>query len=213
MIKCIIFDCDGVLLDTIEANRHFYNAILDHLGYSCLSETDLKLVHAMTVLEAFKHVLSPADVLKAPQVAAQLDRRIYFDKVRVPANLHELLAKLKARYKLGIVTNRDARGIKMLGEFGLLDFFDVVVTSSDVAIPKPSPEGLLQACARLAVEPAEALYVGDSLSDMQAARAAAMPFAAYGNAELPIDLKAANMHELGLLIDNIDRCVTETSVS
>lgn len=213
MLKSIIFDCDGVLLDTLEANRHFYDAILARLGYACLTEDDLKVVHAMTVREAFDYVLSPADALKAPQVAEEIDRKVYYDKVRIPADLHALLAKLQNCYKLGIVTNRNARGVKMLAEFALRDFFDVVVTSSDVAVPKPSPEGLLKACDLLGVAPAEALYVGDSPSDMLAARAAGMPFVAYENVALDAKLRADNMRALGLLINDLAECIGETTVS
>lgn len=213
MLKSIIFDCDGVLLDTLEANRHFYDAILARLGYACLTEADLKLVHAMTVQEAFDYVLKPADALKAPQVADEIDRKVYYDKVRIPADLHDLLARLKTCYKLGIVTNRNARGVKMLEEFKLRDFFDVVITSSDVSVPKPSPEGLLKACELLAVSPAEALYVGDSPGDMQAARAAGMPFVAYENIALNAELRAEDMRTLGLLIADIAERVGETPVS
>ena len=213
MFKCIIFDCDGVLLDTLEANRHFYNAILERLGYPFLSETDLKIVHAMTVLEAFNYVLSPVDALKAPEMAREVDRKIYFDKVRVPDYLYELLARLKIRYKLGIVTNRDARGVKMLAEFGLLDFFDAIVSSSDVSVPKPNPEGLLKACDLLGSTPAEALYVGDSPSDMQAAQAAGITFVAYNNSALRMGWQATNMTALSFLIDNIGKSLCETPVS
>lgn len=213
MLKSIIFDCDGVLLDTLEANRHFYDAILVRLGYACLNEKDLKIVHAMTVQEAFDYVLSPADALKAPRVADEIDRKVYYDKVRIPADLHDLLSRLKTCYKLGIVTNRNARGIKMLTEFQLRDFFDVVITSSDVNEPKPSPEGLLKACGLLGVTPAEALYVGDSPSDMQAARAAGMPFVAYENVALNAKLRADDMRTLGFLIADIAGHIGETTVS
>lgn len=213
MLKSIIFDCDGVLLDTLEANRHFYDAILARLGYACLTEEDLKVVHAMTVLEAFDHVLSPVDAKKAPLVAAEIDCKVYYAKVRIPANLHDLLARLKTCYKLGIVTNRNARGVKMLEEFKLRDFFEVVITSSDVAVPKPSPEGLLKACELLGVQPAEALYVGDSPSDMQAAKAAGVPFVAYENVSLNAELLAEDMRALGLLIADIAACFNETTVS
>lgn len=202
MLKSIIFDCDGVLLDTLEANRAFYDAILERLGYPSLNDADLHIVHAMTVLEAFAHVLSPNDALKAPVVAGQIDRAVYLSRVKVPEHTHELLQKLKGRFMLGIVTNRDARGIRLLDDFGLLDFFQAVVTSSDVVKPKPAPEGLLKACDLLGVAPGEALYVGDSPSDMRAANDAGVKFAAYGQG-LNIACRAGNMRELELLIDNL----------
>lgn len=203
MLKSVIFDCDGVLLDTLEANRVFYNAILERLGYQSLNDADLHIVHAMTVLEAFNHVLTSEDALKAPQVAGLIDRSIYMAKVKVPDYTHALLAKLKKSYKLGIVTNRDARGVGLLAEFDLLAYFDAVISASDVKEPKPAPEGLLKICGLLGVTPQETLYVGDSLSDMHAAKSAGVNFVAYG-AGLAGQKHAADMYELESLIDNFN---------
>lgn len=213
MLQAIIFDCDGVLLDTLEANRHFYNAILGRLGYNHLNEHDLYVVHAMTVGEAFAYALSPEDAAKAPEVAQSLDRDIYFNKVRVPDNLYELLTALKRNYKLGIVTNRDARGVGMLNDFNLLEYFDAVISCSDVKEPKPAPEGLLKICKLFGITPAEALYVGDSNSDQLAALAANMPFVAYASPGLKSDRHAKNMLQLEQLIDNLAKNTDETLVS
>lgn len=203
MYKAIIFDCDGVLLDTLEANRHFYNSILAKLGRRRLNAKDLQIVHAMTVKEAFAYLLGPKDAHKAPAMALTLDRGVYISKVKIPAHLKELLAWLKPGYKLGIVTNRDARGVKMLDNFGLLTYFDGIVTSSDVTRPKPAPEGLLKICSLLHVTPAEALYVGDSNSDQKAAADAQMPFAAYANNNLEACWHIADMLELKQVIENL----------
>lgn len=203
MLKCVLFDCDGVLLDTLEANRCFYDAILERLGYPALNADNLKQVHAMTVTEAFGHILTPADALKAPAVAAQLAREIYRSRVRVPAYLHELLARLKPAHKLGIVTNRDAKGIRMLEAYDLLDVFDAVVTSSDVSAPKPAPEGLYKICDLLGASPAEAVFVGDSLADLSAANAAGVKFVAYDSPTLATPLHAADMRALEQLISSL----------
>ena len=204
MLKCVLFDCDGVLLDTLEANRYFYDAILERLGYPVLTAPDLKIVHAMTVKEAFAHILTPADALKAPGVAETLDRESYRARVRVPAYLHELLARLKPAYKLGIVTNRDAKGASMLEAYDLLTVFDAVVTASDVTAPKPAPEGIYKICGLLGVLPVETLFVGDSQADMAAAVAAGANFAAYGNPSLKTALHAENMHALEQIIGSLE---------
>lgn len=214
MLKCVLFDCDGVLLDTLEANRHFYDAILERLGYPALTAPDLKIVHAMTVKEAFAHILTPADALLAPRVAETLDREIYRSRVRVPEYLHELLALLKQAYMLGIVTNRDSKSIQMLEAYDLLDVFDAVVTVSDVTAPKPSPEGIIKICGILGALPTETLFVGDSPVDLAAARAAGVTFVAYDNLTLDTALHAESMHMLEHLIDVLKTVSpTETFVS
>lgn len=206
MLKSIIFDCDGVLLDTLEANRYFYDAILERLGYPRLNQSDLHAVHAMTVKEAFDHVMTPEDAQKAPEVAQGLDREIYIKHVKLPAYLHELLAKLKTRFTLGVVTNRDARGVRALEDFDLLRPFDAIISASDVERPKPDPEGLLKICGLFGISPAEGLFVGDSAADCQAAAAAQMPFVAYNAPVLPMKVaRVAGMRGLEAYIDSISR--------
>ncbi|MCR4398115.1 MAG: HAD family hydrolase [Firmicutes bacterium] len=72
---------------------------------------------------------------------------------------------------LGIVTTdtRD-RSRRMLEQAGIAGLFDVVVGSEDYRSPKPDPEPILKACEKLGITPGKCAYVGDSVSDMNAAR-------------------------------------------
>ncbi|HEU0052547.1 MAG TPA: HAD family hydrolase [Longimicrobium sp.] len=87
----------------------------------------------------------------------------------------EMLAALRAAgIPLGIVTGKGRRAWEVTeGAFALGDFA-VVLTDDDVDAPKPDPRGLLAAAARLGVEPARLAYVGDSVADLRAGRAAGM---------------------------------------
>jgi len=74
---------------------------------------------------------------------------------------------------MGIVTGRHAVDLALvLNPHDLAPYFSVLVADSDVARPKPAPDGLLLACQTLGLEPERTLYVGDSVNDMLAARAA-----------------------------------------
>jgi 2-phosphoglycolate phosphatase len=92
--------------------------------------------------------------------------------------------------KLGLVTDKETREVEpLLQRFGLSMWFDIVVDGDTLAQHKPHPEPLLHACEALAVAPAHALYVADSVNDALAAQAAGMPMirASYGEgAEQPI---------------------------
>ena len=80
---------------------------------------------------------------------------------------------------LGIVSTKYRRRIEgILERERLLDSFAVIVGGEDVSQHKPDPESLLLALERLGVLPGEALYVGDSVTDAQAARRAGVPFVA-----------------------------------
>lgn len=79
----------------------------------------------------------------------------------------------------GCVTNKPARLSRSLLEtLGLASMFDVVVGGDTLAFKKPRPEPILHACRLLGVLPAEAVYVGDSMTDCRAAQAAGTPMVA-----------------------------------
>lgn len=98
------------------------------------------------------------------------------------------LDTLSRSYRLGAATNtsvmRETEVRALLARAGVDRYFAVVVTSSDVGASKPDPRVLLVASERLAVDPARALYVGNSPIDQQAASAAGMFFADVGTGGL-----------------------------
>jgi phosphoglycolate phosphatase len=81
-----------------------------------------------------------------------------------------------ARLPLACITNKAERfTVDLLKRTGLDGFFDVIVCGDTVTRKKPDPEPVLAACARLGVQPSEAVMIGDSANDVQAARAAGCP--------------------------------------
>lgn len=78
-----------------------------------------------------------------------------------------------AGYKLGCVTNKAAAFTEpLLKDMGIYDCFSIVVSGDTVPKKKPDPMPLLHACAFFGVDPQHALMVGDSMSDVKAARTA-----------------------------------------
>ena len=75
--------------------------------------------------------------------------------------------------KMGVFTNKPAIFTEVLLErMDIADFFDVVVSGDTTEFKKPHPEPMRHACRWMGVEPAKNLHIGDSLNDVQAARAA-----------------------------------------
>ena len=78
--------------------------------------------------------------------------------------------------RAGVVSSNSREVVRaILERTGLAEYFAVIVGREDVRLPKPAPEGLLFACERLGVAPGEAVYAGDNVADIEAARAAGMP--------------------------------------
>jgi phosphoglycolate phosphatase len=112
------------------------------------------------------------------------------------------MAQLRQRcLPLAIVSTKYRRRIEaVLKREGLHSMFEVLIGGDDVAQPKPAPEGLLLAASRLGLEPAYCFYVGDSLTDAEAAHRAGMPFVAtLSGVTLPEALAA--YQPLGLISD------------
>ena len=89
----------------------------------------------------------------------------------------------------------------LLDRFDLTESFDLVVTSSDVEHPKPHPEALLKILSAFQIGPQEAIYIGDSLVDAQAAGAAAVPFVAFRNNMLNAQYHIQSLDELDDILE------------
>ena len=182
-IKAIIFDCDGVLFDSREANVKFYNHILKRFGLPPMTEEMITFVHMHTVDQAIEYLFKGTPYLAEAQRYRlhEMDYTPFLKEMVMEPGLKELLPKLRGKYKLAIATNRSTSIGQVLEEFGLNQFFDMVVSSLDVKSSKPDPECLHKILAAFDLSPSEGIYVGDSEIDAQTAENAKVTFVAYKN--------------------------------
>ena len=118
------------------------------------------------------------------------------------------LSALKAKgMKTGLVSNVGKRGLeKAIQKLNLQQFFDVIVTRNDVKAPKPHSEGIQLALNRLRVMKDRAVFVGDSLDDVHAAKAAGLKVVIIlGGENVKPDLLSANPD---FLIQSYDQLIT-----
>jgi phosphoglycolate phosphatase-like HAD superfamily hydrolase len=184
-VRVVVFDCDGVMFDTLDANRHYYNHILQHFGCPPMDAGQLRFVHAHTVQESLEHLFGDDGLRQAAHdFRKTIDYGGFLKHLTIEPGLVELLDWMRGTYHTAIATNRTDTMKHLLREFGLSGRFDLVVTSLDVERPKPFPDPLFKILTHFEAKPHQALFVGDSEVDARTARAAAVPFAAYRNPAL-----------------------------
>ena len=184
-IQAVIFDCDGVMFDTTKANQAYYDHVLAHFGLPDMTPAQFALAHMHTADMAMTY-LFPDEKLRtaAQEYRRTLTYQPFFKYMEMEPTLKGLLKKLRPRFKTAVASNRADTMAAVLSTHGLESDFDMVVCALDVVAPKPHPEMLLKVLDHFEINPRQALYVGDSILDQQAAAAAGIPFVAYANPEL-----------------------------
>lgn len=177
VIEAVVFDVDGVLVDSIKANQKFFEDILVEAGYEKPDPDELLQYFHLSMYDALKKLTKQDD----PDEIARVWRlgngavRYPFALVIYPRNLKEIMRRLSGLYLLGIATSRIEKGMtELLAQADIGRYFKAVVTYEDYVHSKPNPEPLLVAASRLGVNPERAIYIGDSPSDIEAAFAAGM---------------------------------------
>jgi phosphoglycolate phosphatase len=182
-LRAAAFDLDGTLIDTAPDLCAAANAMLLELGGKSLPEHRMRALVGDGVARFVERALREGLGMTAPDAALgsaaeSLFARLYgehlFERSRlypgVPETLHQFAS---AGIALCCVTNKESRFAQPLLEAAQLDALFAFTLCADRATDrKPSPNMLLAACARLAVKPAELLYVGDSPADVVAAHSA-----------------------------------------
>ncbi len=190
-IRCVIYDNDGVLFDSIESNRKLYNDLCLSMGRGALREEEVQYIHSHTVYEAIHFLFGHDEGLekKVRESMKQIDLRQYIVYLKMEPFLLTMLNLLKGNGIFrAINTNRTTSMPHIMERFGLGPFFDMVVTALDVKNPKPHPESIEKILQRFNLKKDEAVFVGDSEVDQQTAKSAGIQFIAYKNREVANDL-------------------------
>jgi phosphoglycolate phosphatase len=183
-IRAVIFDCDGVLFESRQANLSYYNTVLKRFGKPPVTATDsaeLLLCHTAASPVVFAELLADQPQEEVLAFAATLGYQEFLPYMIPEPGMAEALKQLSATLPLAVATNRGTSMPDILRHFGLANYFSVVVTSRDVARPKPYPDMLHKAAELLGFAAQELLFVGDSELDRQAAKSAGIAFVAYKN--------------------------------
>ncbi len=192
-LKVIIYDCDGVLIDSSLANQAFYNHILGHFHHAPLTPEQWDFVKPLAAPDAIAWLFEGSPMLPAAQEYQKtVDNAPFLPLIQAEPNLHETLTLLRPHYRLAIATNRGKSLLPVLEHCGLAAFFEFTVTSLDVQHPKPHPECLNRILQHFDLLPAQAGYIGDSDLDREVSARAGVHFIAYRNPNLKADFHLRN---------------------
>jgi phosphoglycolate phosphatase len=180
--KVIIYDCDGVLIDSRQSNQAFYNHILARFGLPAMDPGQLEVVHVSTAEQAIDYLFAGTPFRAEAQAYQRVvDNSPFMALLRLEPHVRETLVKLRPTYATAIATNRGKSLPLVLRNLGLEGLFDLTVTSYQVRHPKPHPECLWKILGHFHLDPEEALYIGDSEVDRIVSLKAGVPFVAYKN--------------------------------
>jgi phosphoglycolate phosphatase len=166
----VVFDWDGTLLDSFQADTRAYEAMFRALGISW-TEKDLARHYSPNWHRIYEAAKIPHSRWKeADRLWAAAYQR---ENPQLLPGARKILKKLQRRYRLGLVTSGDRQRVRrQLRKFSLHNIFAACVCSEDALYRKPHPAPLRLAMARMKIPPHLCAYVGDSAEDIEMARRA-----------------------------------------
>lgn len=188
----LVYDCDGVMINSAAANRFLYNSILEALSLPPITPAQEKMAFQDTFQHAIE-ALVPKELHhrleEAARKAVDYDKDILPRITLMPGYREFVEAAHCHSLRQAIDTNRTELGArKILDLFQLPPYFDPVMSASQVP-PKPSSEGAERICGMWGALPGQVLFVGDSPADRSAAKGAGMIFAGFGGLDGDIRVK------------------------
>ena len=207
--RAVVIDLDGTLADTFAAMQGAFSLVA---GRELSAEELLDLFGPGAGTEAA--ILATLGVADAEALERWYEHygAAHADLAPFPG-MREALVEARARgLRTGMMTGKGRRSTQItIDALGLTDLLDAVVTGDEATLPKPDPMGLLLVLEKLEVPPARAVYIGDSLADAGAARAAGAkvaaalwdPRASIGQSPDPPDYTLGSPEDLPAFLDAI----------
>lgn len=178
MIKAVIFDMDGVLVDSMPYHADAWKIVFGEIGIHIRRE-DIYDIEGSNhegiirlVFEKAGRIPEPEDFLRLARKKREVFARR--NKVTVFDGIHECLNFLKNRCLLGVVSGSDKAVVFELLERFFPNTFDAIVTGNDVKQGKPSPEPYLKAVGMLKLEKDECIVIENAPLGVESAKRAGL---------------------------------------
>ena len=191
MIDAVVFDLDGLLLDTEQLWDEVREGLARERGVRWSERAQADMM-GMSSPEWSRYMPDVVGLRESPdEIAAEVVRRMeawYRERLPLIPGAREAVERLAERWPLGLASSSNRPLIDLALELGdLAPFFAVTVSSEEVASGKPAPDVYLEAVRRLEVAPSRAAAVEDSRNGIRSAHAAGLRVVAIPNAHFPPD--------------------------
>jgi HAD superfamily hydrolase (TIGR01549 family) len=171
-IKCVIFDLDGTLVDTLELHVEAFLRVVRGMGIEVPRDRIEQNMGrtAKDVLRTIVPGIDDAGLAYYAEMKEDILTELLGEIHPLPGSV-ELLMRLK---NLGVPlvlasSTTSVNVIKILQVTGLIDYFDRMVTAENIATGKPDPDVFIKAAAKGGAQPNYCLVIGDSIHDIAAA--------------------------------------------
>jgi HAD superfamily hydrolase (TIGR01509 family) len=211
VIDAVVFDLDGVLLDSEEIWDRAREDLARERGGRWHDRAQRDMM-GMSSTEWSRYMHDVIGLSEPPEeISDEVVRRLselYREELPAIPGAREAVERLAARWPLGLASSSNRELIDLaLGLLGVKDLFTATVSSEEVARGKPAPDVYLEAARRLGVEPTRAAAVEDSHSGIRAAKAAGMRVIAIPNQHFPPDEDA--LAAADLVLDSLAELTAE----
>lgn len=205
MIEAVIFDLDGVLIQTEEVWDEVRAELAVEQGGRYDADAQRAMM-GMSSLEWSEFMHEELGIPEPPeQISAEVVRRMerrYRERLPLVEGAREAVERIAARWPLGLASSSNRPLIDAVLELaGLAERFRATVSSEEVARGKPAPDVYLEAARRLGVAPERCAAVEDSHSGIRSAKAAGMRVIAVPNPSFPPDDEA--LAEADVVLDSL----------
>lgn len=176
-IALIIYDLDGVLIDSNDAICESFNRVLENIGEKRLPDSKIRDMIGKPITEMFRLVL-PTDRKYLTEYCTESYRAIYenlaLESTKLLPGVTETLSIFRrAGLKQSLATTKQsAIAESILHHLAIREFFDLVLGADSVEQPKPSPEIIRKTLNELNVDREEAIYVEDTVIGIEAGKKA-----------------------------------------
>lgn len=187
MLKAVIFDMDGVMIDSEPVHYEANKRIMETFGYK-LEYSYYKQFIGSTLTfmwETIKRDFGISnEIAELNRMSEQYSENIIKENgyIEIPGVVQLVKMLSGAGLKLAVASSSSAHIIeRVLSSLGIRDYFDVLVSGENVENPKPAPDIFLRASTLLGVEESGCIVIEDSFNGVKAAKAAKMACIGYIN--------------------------------